>query len=666
MSDPESIEFEETVRSFLKTYGFIDIGGGSKFKIGGIQVDACGGVDDYLVIIDATTTKANVLKKIIELRGKLSQFKSFDVQDEGVIRDEYKKYRQIILVIATKSLLEENYHEKGSSVEPVVHLWDKQFFEYYNELNRLIKSYSKFQLFGELKIGYDKLQTTNFAAMRIPSQNFSNIYSFVASPKDLLELCYVARRESGDEKYYQRLINKHKLTNIASYIRGGKSFANNIIVAIPKEISQNVSFKSIYDKDGLEFGELTIPKTYRSLWIIDGQHRLYGYTNLKGELSKKDLLQISAIENVSIEEQRELFIKINKEQSPVQMDLLWDIYSIAEPGNEKTGVLSRVAKQLDTLPQFQNKIYYPLRSAKKTREQISISKICSAIFDARLIKGTVKGNKKNPLHDHDLDKRIKKVAKGINGFYEILENALCEDNRSEAFYSRVCLNGAGVHIMLNLYSTILSVQNQSNLSVDDVFKGYVSLLHELVLENYFEKKQIDSFLRSANSKAGKLEHTDSLCEGINLKISAKGLALEKLPVSRKGEENRVLAIEKNLRAVINDTMQAVDIEWEKTRTPSGLYSILKQRAKGDSIPLSEFLTLGESIDIVLRSDNLPLFEERIKRSFFRQELFKAETDILKEYRNVVVGHDRMMTKDKENQFSILIPKIIERMAEFLK
>ena len=220
--------------------------------------------------------------------------------------------------------------------------------------------------------------------------------------------------------------------------------------------------------------------------------------------------------------------------------------------------------------------------------------------------------------------------------------------------------------MLNLYSTILSVQNQTNLSVDDVFKEYVSLLKELVLEDYSEKKQIDSFLRSANSKAGKLEHKDSLCEGINLKISAKGLALEKLPVSRKGEENRVLGIEKNLRAVINNTLQAVDKEWERNRTPPGLYSTLKQRAKGETLPLSAFLTLGESIEIVLRSDNLPLFIERIRRSFFKQELFKAETDILKDYRNIVVGHDRMMTKEKENQFSTLIPKIIERMAEFLK
>ncbi|MCL4356768.1 MAG: DGQHR domain-containing protein [Candidatus Thermoplasmatota archaeon] len=666
MSDSELKDFEGTIRSFLKTYGFLDIGGGNKFKIGGVQVDACGGVDDYLVIIDTKTTKSNVLRKITEMRGKLSQFKTFNAEDEGEEFELYRKYKQIILVIATKSPMEENYHEKGSSVDPIVHIWDKQFFDYYKELNKLIKGYSKFQLYGELKIGYDKLQTTNFAAMRLPSRNFNNIYSFVASPKNLLELCYVARRESGDEKHYQRLINKNKLDKIATYIRKGKSFANNIIVAIPKDISQNVSFKKAYDLNGIEFGELTIPKTYRSLWIIDGQHRLYGYSGLKGELSPNDLLQVAAIENVSVEEQRELFIKINKEQSPVQMDLLWDLYSIAEPENPKTGVLSRVAKYLDTLPQFQKKIYYPLRSAKKTREQISISKICNAIYDARLIKGTLEGYKQNPLYDKDFDKMIKKVAKGINEFYELLERDFTLEPQCSAFYSRVCLNGAGIYIMLSLYSRILSVQNKPTQSIDDVFRQYVSLLHEFVSENFSEKKQIDAFQRSSNSKTGKAEHTDSLCEGINLKISAKGLTIEKLPVSRKAEENRVLGIEKNLRDVINTTLRAVDENWEKNRTPPDLYQKLIQRAKGDNIPLSTLLTLGESIDIVLRNDNLPLFNDRIKVSFFTQNLFKAETDILKEYRNTVPGHDRMMSKEKESRFRSLIPGILKRMGDFLE
>ena len=59
-------------------------------------------------------------------------------------------------------------------------------------------------------------------------------------------------------------------------------------------------FRKENEVQGVDFGELTIPKTYRSLWIIDGQHRLYGYSGVKGPLSPKDVLQVAAIENVGI------------------------------------------------------------------------------------------------------------------------------------------------------------------------------------------------------------------------------------------------------------------------------------------------------------------------------------------------------------------------------
>ncbi len=667
VSNTDSKNFEEDVRNFLSEYGFNDVAGGSKFRIGGKQVDACGGIDDYLLIIDATTTKSNVKAKITNMRGNVSFFESFQVQNDGSDLDNYKKYKHIILAVATKSLIDDDI-TRTLAYDPtlVVHIFDKQFFEYYNELRKQIKDYAKYQLFGELRIGYNNEEPLKFAAMRISSQPNSNIYSFVASPLDLLKICYVARRESGKEKYYQRLINKAKLDKIATYIRKGKSFTNNIIVAIPHDIASSVSFKKEIELHNVDFGELAIPKTYRSLWIIDGQHRLYGYSGVKPPLSSKDILQVAAIENISEEEQRELFIKINREQSPVQTDLLWDLYSSAEPENEKTGVLSRLVKRLDTLPQFQGKIYYPLRYPKKARGQISISKICIAIDDARLIKGTVKMNKTNPLYDKETERKIKKVTNGIDDFYGIIYKMFEPDIASKNFYDRVCLNGAGIHVILNLYSSILSVTNGNPQSIQETCEKYVSLLHEFILENFKEKKQIDEFLRASNSKEGKREMTDRLCEAINLKIGAKGLSLDRLPVSSKTEENIVQGIEKNLRALINFVMSQVDKEWPKNRTPPGLYMKLKDRTKGENLPLYELLTLGESIEIVLRSDNLQFFEDRIKRSFYSVELFKAHINVLKDYRNTVSGHDRVMTKEQEANFQKMIPFIIEQMTDFLK
>ena len=229
MPAAEYLNFENEVRTFLNDYGFSDVSGGSKFKIGGIQVDACGGIDDYLLIVDATTTKTNVIRKITEMRGKLSQFKSLEVQNDGVELNQYKKYKEVILVVATKSIIDDETHQKSVIYNPIVHIWDKQFFDYYTELRRLLKGYSRFQLLGELRIGYNRGEFIKFAAMRIPSQTYSNIYSFVASPQNLLEICYVARRESGDEKYYQRLINPPYCL-LLSRIRQFASFPYNFLL----------------------------------------------------------------------------------------------------------------------------------------------------------------------------------------------------------------------------------------------------------------------------------------------------------------------------------------------------------------------------------------------------------------------------------------------------
>ena len=139
MADMDFRRFEDKVRDFLSTNGFVDVGGGSKFKIGDIQVDACGGVEDYLVIIDATTTRTNINRKITDMRGKLPQFKTFKVENEGVELSQFKKYKEVLLVVATNSSIDSGTQEKALSFDPQVRIWDKQFFEYYRELKKLIR-----------------------------------------------------------------------------------------------------------------------------------------------------------------------------------------------------------------------------------------------------------------------------------------------------------------------------------------------------------------------------------------------------------------------------------------------------------------------------------------------------------------------------------------------
>ena len=59
----------------------------------------------------------------------------------------------------------------------------------------------------------------------------------------------------------------------------------------------------VKDKDGKEaWGTLHLPPNYASAWIIDGQHRLYGYAYARGTGFNQDatVLPVLAYENLPV------------------------------------------------------------------------------------------------------------------------------------------------------------------------------------------------------------------------------------------------------------------------------------------------------------------------------------------------------------------------------
>lgn len=67
-------------------------------------------------------------------------------------------------------------------------------------------------------------------------------------------------------------------------------------------------------------GILHLPQTYRSAFIIDGQHRLYGYSVTKSD--SNHTIPVVAFQNLPIEEQTRIFIDINHTQKTVPANLL--------------------------------------------------------------------------------------------------------------------------------------------------------------------------------------------------------------------------------------------------------------------------------------------------------------------------------------------------------
>ena len=123
-------DFESYVIGFLKRMGFADIKGGSDFQIGNIQLDACGGHEDTLIVIECRSagkkTIRPIRKDILEIRGRMSTI----VKGKKQI-PVYSRYRNCKLVLATKNIEFGEADRKFASEEtPKVYIWDESFLEY--------------------------------------------------------------------------------------------------------------------------------------------------------------------------------------------------------------------------------------------------------------------------------------------------------------------------------------------------------------------------------------------------------------------------------------------------------------------------------------------------------------------------------------------------------
>ena len=83
----------------------------------------------------------------------------------------------------------------------------------------------------------------------------------------------------------------------------------------------------------IKFGWVTLPTRYRSAWIIDGQHRLYGFSRLDDRYLDQDLFVVG-FEKMAVEKEADLFITINHKQKSVPRSLLVSLLADIRLGDD--------------------------------------------------------------------------------------------------------------------------------------------------------------------------------------------------------------------------------------------------------------------------------------------------------------------------------------------
>ncbi|MCK4578433.1 MAG: DGQHR domain-containing protein, partial [Candidatus Marinimicrobia bacterium] len=287
------------------------------------QIDVFAGDEEAVLIIECKS--AGKRRRV----DQTSEIREFIFQMEG-LRNEAKKIfsrKHKVAFIWTTNNCVLGETDRSELRDHGIHHFNQDDIEYFEQLTDHLGSAGKYQLYGKLFENMKIPQLRNrFPAIEGVFANGEKFYSFNIEPEYLLKLGYILHRSDTSietSNVYQRIIKKTRLNQIRKYINNGGYFANSIIINIEVRGRSEIKFEqaSLAEHDSeAKVGVLHLPKVYRRAFIIDGQHRLYGFSDTKQRLST--VVPVIALVNISTEEQERMFIDINHEQKSVPANLL--------------------------------------------------------------------------------------------------------------------------------------------------------------------------------------------------------------------------------------------------------------------------------------------------------------------------------------------------------
>ena len=285
---PMDMAFEDDVWALFARMGFSFLNKDRNFRLPYSndekltqQIDIFVADEETILIIEckvAGNPKQSNFKETIEAIGG---------KKEGLITTIQQlfpdtKYK-IKFIFATKNYYLSEQDNARLNNYGIIH-FDEETLKYYQELTKHLGTSAKYQLLGSIFEG----QTIPELDNRIPAikgkMGGYTYYSFSIEPEKLLKIGYVLHRNKANRKLmptYQRLIKKSRLKSVQDFVDNGGFFPNSIIINIDTN-GKSVRFDSAgnqVEKSISRIGILHLPKKYRSAYIIDGQHRLYGYAN---------------------------------------------------------------------------------------------------------------------------------------------------------------------------------------------------------------------------------------------------------------------------------------------------------------------------------------------------------------------------------------------------
>lgn len=364
-SKPADEQLEDEVWSILAQMGFKEMSKGRQFTIAvekGLpprQIDVFAKDDESVVIVECTQRDTPGKKNMANLIEKIRAIR------ESLLKSIRKAYSQqtklkVKFIIATRKISWSSVDLDKCKEAQVAVITDGEL-DYYAALVQHLRHASRYQFLGHMFGGQKIDGLVHKVVATRGKMGGHTFYSFLISPDELLKIAYVGHKASRDIdnlETYQRMLQSRRLKKIAEYINDGGKFPTNIVVNLKTSKKSALEFETREKFGKKALGVLHLPPIYASAWIIDGQHRLYGYAYARGAggfNQDSTVLPVLAYENLPAEEEMNLFIDINSKQVKVSTGLLVELYSdlhwkSTDPEEAFQALLSRIASRLNSDP----------------------------------------------------------------------------------------------------------------------------------------------------------------------------------------------------------------------------------------------------------------------------------------------------------------------------
>ncbi len=572
------------------------------------QIDVLAVDDESIIIVECKSTDTLEKKRSFK-----TDIEALGGKKQGItnwIRKIFpgEKYK-IKFILATKNYILSKEDLDRLENFKILHI-DETTLSYYRSLYDHLGVAAKYQFLGAIFEGEDIPELDNIVPAIKGKMGNHVYYSFSIEPEKLLKIGFVLHRNKANKKMmptYQRMIKKSRLKGIENFINSGGYFGNSVIINIQTTKSLRFERANTQSESSIaKIGLLYLPKKYKSAYIIDGQHRIYGYANTKYRLT--NTIPVVAFENLDRIEQTEIFMQINENQKAIpknlkntlNADLLWGSSNLNEAVRA-----SRLQLAIDLGEDKSSTLYGRIvigEDLKSKRTCIKLDTISTALnktsFYGKVSKDSIK--ELGSFYNGNIDKTHERIFDLLVGCFDFVKDNLTSDwELGEEDNGYVSINAT-------IYVLILIINDVINHLVEkcevDIQK---SKMEEILVNSYeyldpiikhFKEINIETKLsyRKSYGLSGRADYWHKLQQVINdAKPEFNPTSLQKYLEEKAHFLNDlaikyIRGIETFLKADVRSKLEEkFDKKWWKQGVPMKVYSTAESIASQKNREIDE-------------------------------------------------------------------------------